>query len=152
MTDSVPPSDSLIRLESEADAMKAVQQAVLGGLLAYNREQAGEPDQVPVVLSVRDAEGAVIAGLIGATAWRWLVIALLWVDAAHRRRGHGRALLRAAEAEARRRGCGAVLVDTLDFQAPGLYEREGYQVFGTLEGFPPGHRRLYFHKRLSAAA
>ena len=132
--------------------MKAVQRAVLGGLLAYNREQAGEPDQVPVVLSVRDAEGTVIAGRVGATAWRWLVIALLWVDAAHRRRGYGRALLRAAEAEARRRGCVAALVDTLDFQAPEFYEREGYAVFGVLEGFPPGHRRLYLHKALAAPA
>ena len=125
---------------------------MLGGLLAYNREQAGEPNQTPLVLSVRDAEGEVIAGLVGGTAWRWLVIHLLWVDAAHRRRGLGRALLRAAEAEARRGDCVAVLVDTFDFQAPGLYEREGYTVFGVLEGFPPGHRRLYFRKSLDGPA
>lgn len=151
MTAPDAPSPGAVRLETEADAIKAVQQSVLAGLLAYNREHAGEPNQASLVLSVRDAEGAVIAGLVAATAWRWLVIYLLWVDEEHRRGGHGRALLRAAEAEASRRGCEAALVDTLEFQAPQFYEREGYESFGTLEGFPPGHRRLYFHKRLSAA-
>ena len=90
MTVPIPHSVSAILLESEADAMKAVQHAVLGGLLAYNREHAGEPNQNPLILSSRDADGVIVAGLVGVTAFQWLVIHLLWVESAHRGHGIGR--------------------------------------------------------------
>lgn len=34
----------------------------------------------------------------------------------------------------------------LSFQAPDLYPRCGYEVFGRLEGFPTGHARLFMRK------
>ena len=142
----------IIQLEADADAARAVQQTVYRGLVAFNREQAGAPDEQVLTLSVRDADGAVIAGLVGATAWRWLVIPLLWVDPAHRHRGLGRALLRRAEDEARSRGCVGATLDTYDFQAPDFYEREGYSVVGVVEGFPPGHRRFTLKKDLTTSA
>jgi GNAT superfamily N-acetyltransferase len=54
----------------------------------------------------------------------------------------------AAEEEARRRGCHHALLDTFDFQARSLYERLGYEVFGTLDDFPRGHQRFFMRKAL----
>jgi ribosomal protein S18 acetylase RimI-like enzyme len=65
-----------------------------------------------------------------------MVISQLWVDDRFRRQGFGAKLLREAETEAVRRGVQSVLVDTFSFQAPGFYERHGYVVYGTVEGFP----------------
>jgi hypothetical protein len=33
-------------------------------------------------------------------------------------------------------------------QAPGFYERHGYQVFGELDNFPTGHQRYFLTKTL----
>ena len=56
---------------------------------------------------------------------------------------------RRAETEALRRRCVGVHLDTFDFQAPGFYERMGFEVFGVVEDHPPGHRRLYLQKRFA---
>ena len=32
--------------------------------------------------------------------------------------------------------------------APGIQLKQGYEVFGRLQDFPPGHQRLYLRKRL----
>jgi hypothetical protein len=57
-------------------------------------------------------------------------------------------LLVTAEDEARRRGAKHADMDTFSFQAPAFYEAHGYEVFGVLRDYPPGHQRLYMQKRL----
>jgi hypothetical protein len=52
------------------------------------------------------------------------------------------------EAEAIRRGCHGAFLDTFSYQARPFYEKLGYEVFGTLEDYPPGHQRFYMRKRL----
>jgi GNAT superfamily N-acetyltransferase len=92
-----------------------------------------------------------VGGLVGETGWQWLSIRLLWVDPAHRGAGHGRRLLAAAEAEARRRGCEHARVNTFSFQAVGFYEGCGWRRVLTLDDFPRGHQRLFYVKPLVGA-
>jgi GNAT superfamily N-acetyltransferase len=87
-------------------------------------------------------------GLIGETYWNWLHIELLWLEEGLRGRGYGQRLVIMAEDEARRRGMKHAYLNTFSFQAPDFYERLGYQRFGTLEDFPPGHKRHYYRKDL----
>jgi GNAT superfamily N-acetyltransferase len=54
----------------------------------------------------------------------------------------------AAEDHARSRGCIGSYLDTFEYQARPFYEKIGYEVFGTLEGFPPGYRQFFLSKRL----
>jgi GNAT superfamily N-acetyltransferase len=137
----------LISLEPEpAEELRA---AVLARLVAYNRKHAEAPDFNPLVVGARDTNGAIVGGLVGDTGWRWLHVDLLWVADAHRGQGIGRRLLRAAEAEALSRGARRAYLDTFDYQARPFYEREGYEVFGVQEDFPPGHRRFYLRKTLT---
>ena len=132
----------------EGDAATVVHAKVFKGLRAFNREHAVPPDRAPLVMSATDAGGAMVGGLVAESAWKWLFVDLLWVEDGQRGRGIGRSLLCAAEAEARRRECIGVYLDTFDFQARPFYERLGYIVFGTLEDYPPGHSRFYLRKRL----
>jgi GNAT superfamily N-acetyltransferase len=78
-------------------------------------------------------------------------VAALWVDEPHRGQGVGTQLLAEAEAEAERRGCLGVYLDTYSFQARPFYERLGYQLFGTLPDCPPGATKFYLYKRLDEA-
>ncbi|MEN5204511.1 hypothetical protein ABE473_08640 [Stenotrophomonas sp. TWI700] len=50
--------------------------------------------------------------------------------------------------QARTLGAHAVTPDTFSWQAEGFYLKQGYEVFGRLQAFPPGRQRLYLRKRL----
>jgi ribosomal protein S18 acetylase RimI-like enzyme len=117
-------------------------------LRAYNASQVGNAHKGNLTLSYRDADHRIVAGLHGITSWNWLFVQLLWVHEAVRRQGLGKRLLELAEAEGKKRGCENVSLDTFSFQAPGFYEKLGYEKFGELLDCPKGHRRIYFQKKL----
>ncbi|GET35341.1 putative N-acetylmannosamine-6-phosphate epimerase superfamily protein [Microseira wollei NIES-4236] len=48
-----------------------------------------------------------------------------------------------AESEAKKRGCHHCYLDKFSFQALGFYQKLGYQIFGILQDFPPGHQRYF---------
>lgn len=121
---------------------------VVRGLLAFNEARIGPADERPVKFVARDSAGAVVGGVLGHTRWRWMYIAKLWVDESARGQGLGTRLMEAAEDLARSRGCTDVSLDTFDYQARPFYEKLGYELFGTLEGYPPGSRQFYLRKRL----
>ena len=134
-------------LSTEAAPGPEDRQVLLDGLNAYNRRHAVEPDSRPVSVFLRDGSGSVRGGLLGSIGWGWLYVELLWVAEDLRALGWGRRLLEAAEAQARLAGCRGAYLNTLGFQAPALYERQGYEVFGVLEDQPPGSRRIWLQKR-----
>jgi GNAT superfamily N-acetyltransferase len=125
-------------------------QVLVDGLVAFNESQTGLPDDFHrLALLLRTPEtGTVIGGLWGATHYAHLFVELLFVPETPRRTGTGRRLMQEAEAEALRRGCSTVWLDTYSFQARGFYERLGYSVFGAMDGFPPGHSRYSLRKAL----
>ena len=120
---------------------------VVRGLLAFNEAWIGPANEHPVKLVARDDVG-VIGGLIGNIRWRWLYVAKLWVHERARGRGVGTRLLTTAEDLARSRGCTGASLDTFEYQARPFYEKLGYELFGMLDGYPPGYRQFYLRKRL----
>lgn len=131
---------------------EAERDAILHGLIRFNNAVIGPSGFRPLAVLVKDPKtGKTLGGLSGASFHGWLFVELLWLPEALRRGGIGSQLIRRAEAEATRRGCRGVLLDTYDFQARPFYEKHGYQVFGTLDDAPPGHQRFYLAKRLVAA-
>jgi ribosomal protein S18 acetylase RimI-like enzyme len=115
----------------------------------YNSAFA-DNDHKSLCVFARDGMGHIIGGLTGRTYWHYLDIAFLWVDEKFRGKGYATQLMKAAEAEARQRGCERVLLDTLSFQALGFYQKLGYTEFGRLPGFSGRYARHYLHKRLDA--
>jgi len=105
-------------------------------------------DYLPLAIFHRDERNAIAAGLYGFTWAGWLEIKLVWVREDLRGQGLGRHLVEAAEAEARARGCEHVWLDSYTFQAPGFYERLGYEVFGALDGYPPPEGRVFLTRKL----
>lgn len=97
---------------------------------------------------VRAPDGEVLGGVISETYWDWLYVNLMWLREDVRGQGYGQRLLALAEAEARQRGAEYAYLDTFSFQAPEFYKKQGYEVFGTLENFPPGHQRYFMRKAL----
>lgn len=132
-TDEAVPSDRAI---------------IAAGLASYNEARGGTPDVRPLNILLKDERAITVGGLWGRTYWRWLYVELLFVPDELRGHDFGARLLGAAESEARTRECVGAWLDTFAFQAPGFYERQGYQRFGELPGYPPGFSRMFFAKQL----
>jgi GNAT superfamily N-acetyltransferase len=129
-----------IGLESPPD--RKTLDVIAEGLQAYNSTFGlGGFDEftVPLVAENGDIKGGVALGA--------LFIPLFWIEEPYRRKGYGRALMAAAEAEGRRRGCELVWLDTYEFQARPFYEKLGFRVFGTLD-YPAGVQRFFMQKAL----
>jgi GNAT superfamily N-acetyltransferase len=119
-----------------------------GGITDYNTEKAGASAEENLCFVLQGPDEEVVGGIIGATYWGWFYINLMWLKEEFRGKGYGEQLLAQAEAEALRRGAKHAYLDTFTFQAPGFYEKYGYEVFGELEGFPQGHTRFFMRKDL----
>ncbi|MGD2039513.1 MAG: GNAT family N-acetyltransferase [Anaerolineae bacterium] len=122
--------------------------AIGQGITDYNEQQAGDDSAQQLCFVLRAPDEEIVGGLIGATYWNWFYINLMWIREDLRGQGHGHRLLALAEEEARQRGAKYAHLDTFSFQAPGFYQQHGYQVFGELDDFPPGHQRYFLRKDL----
>ena len=119
-----------------------------GGISSYNDQQAGDDNAQRLSLVLQTPDGQAVGGVIGVVYWDWFSIELMWMEEKYRGQGYGHRLLTLAEEEARDRGARHVHLDTFSFQAPAFYEKHGYEVFGELQDFPPGHQRIYMWKDL----
>jgi len=129
------------------DAERAVAPRLIDQINEFNHDTTG--NDFHEMLNVEtDGDGEVLAGLygwsLGGTCW----IEALWVREDIRRRRFGSRLLAAAEAEARRRGCKQIALETHTFQAPAFYEQHGFEIVGALTDYPKGYSKLLLQKQL----
>jgi len=117
-------------------------------LYEYGVQQTGVDDGQWLAIFLRDAQQTIQAGLKG---WTWCgscYLQTVWIHPDLRGHGLGTQLLQAAEQEARRRGCTHMVLGSYSFQAPGFYQKLGYEVFAVLEDHPRGHQHYSLHKWL----
>lgn len=105
-------------------------------------------NRTPLQIILSDEAETIIAGLDGESLNHWLWIDIIWVRDDLRLKGLGSQLMDAAEEEARRRGHIGIYLDTYDFQALDFYKTRGYEVYGQIDDFPPGHTSYAMKKRL----
>ena len=121
---------------------------VRGSLLQFNNNCVGNDYHTPLNFVEYDADGNIIAGILGGTYWGWMYVDILWVREDHRGKGMGTKLLSEAEKEAVRRGCHHVHLDTMSWQAPEFYKKQGYEVIGVLPDIPSGNQKYLLIKAL----
>jgi len=119
-----------------------------GGVSNYNTQQAGDDDAQTLCFVLQSPDQEIVGGVIGATYWDWFYLDLMWIKEELRGCGYGHRLMTLAEDEAQQRGAKNAYLDTFSFQAPDFYKQHGYQVFGELQDFPPGHQRYFLRKQL----
>jgi ribosomal protein S18 acetylase RimI-like enzyme len=121
-------------------------------LYEFNARATGVDDGRWLAIFVRDDVGTIMAGMHG---WTWGgtgFVQAIWVHEKLRGHGLGSRLLVAAEAEAARRGCYQMHLDTHGYQAREFYRRHGYEVIGELPGWPGDDIRVFLRKRLTPTA
>ena len=98
----------------------------------------------------KDENGIEIGGILaGIGYWNGLEINILWVKEEYRKKGVGTKILKYTEKIAIEKGVKISMLDTFEFQAEKFYLKNGYKPIGEMKGFPEGHRRIYFSKKLS---
>ena len=131
----------------EAAPSDATRDAISAALRAHNAAAVGDGGYTQFAITVRDEAGEVAGGLWGYIWHRFLFVELLAMGDA-RGGGVGREVMALAEAEAVRRGCTGIWLDTFDWQAPWFYPKLGYQEFGRIADYIPGQDRIFLVKRL----
>lgn len=134
-----------VALEPEPD--KAMREAILGALNAHNVAAFRDTESYLLAVTVRDAAGQIVGGLWGSVWHDFLFVQFLAMGEA-KGAGVGRQVMELAEAEALRRGCTGIWLDTLTFQAPWFYPRLGFEEFGRIKGYVADQDRIFFVKRL----
>lgn len=117
----------------------------------YNREQTnGECDQpgIEINLVLKDNRGRVVGGVIACTVLRVMHLDLLWVAKQYRKLGYGAELVLEAERIGKEKGCITSQTMSFSFQAPGFYQKIGYEVLGIYDGYPDGITEYVLMKRL----
>jgi GNAT superfamily N-acetyltransferase len=137
-----------VKVQVATDAKAEDVASVQAGLREFNIRVIGDPEEVPVTIFLRADSDEVVGGLLGHIKWKWLYVSRLWIADSHRGKGHGADLMNAAEDLARSHECVGSYLDTFEYQARPFYEKLGYELFGTLEGFPPGYRQYFLSKSL----
>ena len=114
----------------------------------YNVGATGVSAYYPVHFFVKSGLGETRGGVLGGIWGGWLHVSFLWMDESVRGQHWGTRLMDHAEAYARERGCHSATLDTHSFQARPFYEARGYEVFGTLDDYPAGHKKFFLRKKL----
>ncbi|HEY2585788.1 MAG TPA: GNAT family N-acetyltransferase [Tepidisphaeraceae bacterium] len=140
-----------MRIDCETTHSPELVAAVRDGLRRHAEQHVGWNEYADLAMVARDGNGTLAGAALGETGRGWLHISMVWVDERFRRQRLGARLLEAIEQEAVRRGCRGVYLDTFSYQARPFYEKFGYEVFGTLDDYPPGHKRFFLCKRLGQA-
>ena len=133
-------------------ASAVVQEVVTGGIWNHAHAAIGLPEQrwSPVCVFIQSEDGEILGGALGNTWGLWLYVSDVWVDTAIRGKGHATQLMSVIEKQALHRQCRYSYLDTFSFQARPFYEKQGYQVFGTLEDHPKGHSHYFMKKTLAS--
>ena len=119
-------------------------------LLEYNLSKTQEfKNEInkPIEIIARNEQNEIIGGLYGRSIWGTLEVKTLVVKLENRNQGIGRKLITEAEKEAINRNCRYISLDTFSFQAPGFYEKLGFEKIGTETDFPKGFEKYYYRKK-----
>ena len=138
------------RIEINDDPSSQEAQTIIDGLVHYNTVMAGESQNTPLSVIVRNVNGEIIGGLLGRTYWSWLHINTIWVKDHFRQKGIGKKLIESAEKEAVDRNCRCSFLDTYDFQAKLFYQKLGYETIYVIDDWPDGHQRIFMKKHLKS--
>lgn len=107
------------------------------------------PKVEELAFSVVDAQQNVIGGIVGYLLYGSLMIDILWVDKNHRGKGYGRKLVLTLENEAISKGAKFATVTSMSFwKALGFYEKMGYELISTQNGFTNGVKQYSLRKKL----
>lgn len=94
-------------------------------------------------------DNQVIGGIIARKKMQWLDIDILFVNQDYRSNKIGSQLMSKAIEYCKEQGLIGLHLYTLDFQARGFYEKQGFQLIAEIKDWPKGITRYEFIKYIN---
>jgi GNAT superfamily N-acetyltransferase len=123
---------------------------VIEGLRHFNSSYFGNQKSIHFAVYLKDEKNQVVGGIV---AWmrpgiKLLYIDTIWISEPMRKKGYGKKLMLAAEAEGKKNGCTHSQVDTMSFQAEPFYQKLGYKRIGVVNKLYGEHDSIFLRKNL----
>lgn len=118
----------------------------------FNRSQTDGNYDLPGVeinMIARDQNGTVVGGVSASTVLKVMHLEVLWVAKEYRKFGLASKLVLGAERIGAGYGCLTTQTMSFSFQAPGFYQKIGYEVLGVYTGYPFGITETILNKPLN---
>ena len=108
----------------------------------------GLPPIQSLSVFIKDEKQKIVGGVTGVTFYGSLYVDMLWMDKALRHQGWGTRLMQEAEKIGKERGSSFATVNTMDWEALPFYQKLGYSIEFTREGYEKGSKMFMLRKNL----
>jgi len=108
----------------------------------------GLPPIQPFSVFLKDEKNNLLGGVTGTTFYGSLYVDSLWVDQSLRHQGWGTKLMHEAEKIGRARGAHFATLNTMDWEALPFYQKLGYTIEFTREGYLKNSKMFMLRKSL----
>ncbi|HSX12939.1 MAG TPA: GNAT family N-acetyltransferase [Chlamydiales bacterium] len=134
----------------EVDLEREQVDVIIEGLRDFNNPYFGNQKSIHFAVYLKNEKNEVVGGVL---AWmrpgiKLLYIDSIWISDPMRKKGYGKKLMLAAEAEGKKNGCTHSQVDTLSFQAEPFYQKLGYKRIGIVPKLYGEHDAIFMRKNL----
>ncbi|MEP2979010.1 MAG: GNAT family N-acetyltransferase [Lentilitoribacter sp.] len=136
-----------MKLTTRFDPDDKLDNEIIGKTRSYNAKFTPD-DYKPFSVYLTNDDGQLMGGMTAFLSWSYLEIKYLWVDEAHRGKGHAAEIMNAGEIAARENKCEYALVDTFEFQALDFYLKQEYQLVAEIDGYLGKYKRYFLQKKL----
>lgn len=102
----------------------------------------------PFSIFIKDQKENIVGGASGTLFYGSIYVDSLWIDKTLRHQGWGTKLMREAENMGRKHGASFVTLNTMDWEALPFYQKLGYSIEFTREGYEKESRMFMLRKSL----
>lgn len=128
---------------------KENREKTLAGIEAYTKEKMPDLDmRYEEVSFVYKEANKVLGRIVGHVHWDHLSVELFYIEANTRGKGIGTKLLEEVEKTALEKHCKYAFLETMSFNAPVFYQKNGYNILAQIENSPAEGETRYFMKKV----
>lgn len=140
--------NELLRLEHYATIPKEYEEVLYHGISERAFQAKGLSPIRPFSIFLKDRNEHVLGGASGTLFYGSLYLDSLWVDATLRNQGWGTKLVQEAENIGRKQGALFVTLNTMDWEALPFYQKLGYSIEFTRNGYEKDSKMFMLRKNL----
>jgi ribosomal protein S18 acetylase RimI-like enzyme len=137
-----------LHLEHHSTIPKEYEEILYHGISEGAFHAKGLSSIRPFSIFIKDQKENVFGGVSGTLFYGSLYVDSLWIDKTLRHQGWGTKLIREAENIGRKQGASFVTLNTMDWEALPFYQKLGYSIEFTREGYEKNSKMFMLRKNL----